>query len=148
MHDGCSVSDHRRAIGRLDGVFEGIVDAKRTHSSVARVLEEACRTLQNLALNDGTTCTCHALYVELLRLVQTVSSHGWCGADNKRAIRRVDGVFDAILNALFTYKTRDLELYASDVLWTLAVNAGTLRVRRQPTVSLLWFYRCVRLACA
>ena len=72
MHDGCTTSDHRRAIGRLDGVIDAILSAMRTHSDVAGVQKRACSALWNLAVNDGTTSTWRAPRVKVLVLVLTV----------------------------------------------------------------------------
>ena len=58
----------------MDGVFDAIVGAMRTHSDVAGVQEWACGALCTLMAKDGATCAWHALPVERLSvLVLTVS---------------------------------------------------------------------------
>ena len=66
------VADNARAIGRINGAFDAILSAMRTHIDVAGVQNNACGALMNLALNDGTTCVWRALHVERLLLVLTV----------------------------------------------------------------------------
>ena len=47
------MAGNMRAIGLVDGVFDAIVSAMRTHSDVALVQWAACGALKGLAVSDG-----------------------------------------------------------------------------------------------
>ena len=51
------MADNKRAIGRIDGVFDAIVGAIRTHSDVVGVKVKACGVLRTLVCIDGTALT-------------------------------------------------------------------------------------------